>query len=568
VVGVTSEVARLADDLLAAMHERAPLLATLAGFRARDAELADLTEAGDAAAAARFAGVLARAGAVDRAGLPTADRLTLAVVDTHARAALDRVRARTVEHTVTPLYVAPAAELLVGLPMIGIDGPEHAEAYLARLSRVPALLAALADRHRAGAAAGRRPVRRLVDAAVAQLDAYLADRAGDPVRRAGDAATPAGFAAACDRLVDERVRPAFAGYREALAAEVAPGARADDRAGLCWLPGGDAGYERLARAYTTTTRTAADLHAAGLDLAERIAEEFREVGGRVLGERSVPGVFARLRADPALRWRDGAEVLAAARAAVARAELAAPGWFGRLPRAGCRVEELPAGEGPGGAPGYHVGAALDGSRPCAYLVNTDRAAERDRYAGEAVAYHEAVPGHHVQVGLARELPGLPALRRVVAIDAFGEGWALYAERLADEMGLYSDDLAYLGLLAGEALRAARLVVDTGLHAYGWDRARAVDFLLANTPLAEVDVDREVDRYLADPGQALAYMVGRLEFERLRGRARRGLGERFDLRAFHDAVLAHGELPLDALAGVVDEWISSARGGGGPDAGES
>jgi uncharacterized protein (DUF885 family) len=214
---------------------------------------------------------------------------------------------------------------------------------------------------------------------------------------------------------------------------------------------------------------------------------------------------------------------------------------------------VPAEEAPEAPGGNYLRAATDGSRPPIYLANTHLPGERDRYTAEAVAFHEAVPGHHVQVALAQELTDLPALRRLAPIDAFAEGWGLYAERLADEMGLYSGDLARLGMLAGDSVRAARLVVDTGLHAFGWSRERAVAFMREHTPLPPVDVDREIDRYVADPGQALAYMVGRLEFERLRDEARRALGGRFDVRGFHDAVLRHGEIPLGALAEVVAGW---------------
>jgi uncharacterized protein (DUF885 family) len=201
---------------------------------------------------------------------------------------------------------------------------------------------------------------------------------------------------------------------------------------------------------------------------------------------------------------------------------------------------------------------MDGSRPATYFANTHRARERDRYSAEAVAYHEAVPGHHVQVALAQELPELPLLRRQAPINAFAEGWGLYAERLADEMGLYSDDVARLGMLAGDSLRAARLVVDTGIHAHGWDRQRVIDFLRVNTPMPHADIERETDRYIADPGQALSYMVGRLEIERIRAGARQALGERFDIRGFHDAVLSNGEIPLDALAEVIDDWVAAVR----------
>jgi uncharacterized protein (DUF885 family) len=544
----------LADELLDALYEREPLYGTLDGFRDRDDRLADHSEAGDAAAAARFRDVLARARALGPAP-STRDRVTMAVIEAHATAALDRLAARGVEYTITPLYHAPVAQLLYGLPLVGIETGAHAEAYLARLRAIPDLVETVAGRHRSGLAAGRLPVRRLVDGAVAHLDRHLAGGV-QPLRRPeppGDGAAVAAFRAERDRLVDGVVRPALARYRAVLAEEIAPNARPDERAGLCWLPGGEGTYERLARAHTTTGRTAEELHRTGLDLVERLAAEYRAIGGRLFGPIEPADLFARLRGDQALRWRDGTEILAAARAAIARAERAAPAWFGRLPGQPCLVEEVPPEEAPEAPGGNYLRAATDGSRPAIYLANTHRPEERDRYTAEAVAFHEAVPGHHVQLALAQELTDLPALRRLAPIDAFAEGWGLYAERLADEMGLYSGDLARLGMVAGDSVRAARLVVDTGLHALGWGRDRAVAFMREHTPLPPVDVDREVDRYVADPGQALAYMVGRLELERLRDEARRVLGDRFDIRGFHDAVLSNGEIPLRTLAEVVAGW---------------
>lgn len=361
-----------------------------------------------------------------------------------------------------------------------------------------------------------------------------------------------------DRLIDGVVRAAFIRYRGVLAEEVAPHARPDDRAGLCWLPGGEGAYDRLIRAHTTVARSAGQLHRTGLELIERLCE-YRSIGGRVFGPIELPDLFERLRTDPALRWHDGTQILTTARTAIARAEQVAPQWFGRLPRQRCTVEAVPAGEAPGAPGGNYSGAALDGSRPAIYFVNTHRARERDRYSAEAVAYHEVIPGHHVQVALAQELADLPLLRRVTPINAFAEGWGLYAERLADEMGLYSSDVARLGMLAGDSMRAARLVVDTGLHAFGWSRPRVNDFLRANTPMPPLDIERETDRYIADPGQALAYMVGRLEIERIRAGARQALGGRFDIRGFHDAVLSNGELPLGALAEVIDGWAAAQSG---------
>ena len=553
-------MAGLADEVLVADNAQHPLLATLDGFRDHDDRLSDHSEAGDAAAVATWNDILARTRALDPAALSAGDRVTCAVIRTHAQAAVDRLEARGVEFTVTAYQVAPAAGLLVAMPMIGITDPAHAAAYLTRLRGIPAMLHTVADRHRAGVAAGRLPVRRLVEAAIEHLDRHLAGRDTKPLRRphppADSAVDSAAFAADRDRLIDDVVRPAFATYRTVLAEEIAPHGRPDEHAGLCRLPGGEEIYEHMVRAYTTVARSAEELHRTGLELIERLAGEYRAIGGRLFGPIEVPELFRRMREDPALRWRDGDEILNTARAAVARAEAAAPQWFGRLPLGRCTVRAVPDDDAPDAPTGNYLRAALDGSRAAIYFANTHKPRERDRYTGEAIAFHEVVPGHHLQVGLAQELPDLPPMRRVIPIDAFAEGWGLYAERLADEMGLYSDDLARLGMLACDSTRAARLVADTGIHALGWSRQRAVDFFRTHTPMPPVDIEREINRYIADPGQALAYMVGRLEIERIRRRAQAALGERFDIRAFHDTVLANGEIPLDALADVVDGWVTT------------
>jgi uncharacterized protein (DUF885 family) len=200
--------------------------------------------------------------------------------------------------------------------------------------------------------------------------------------------------------------------------------------------------------------------------------------------------------------------------------------------------------------------ALDGSRPGTYFTNVNRPEERTSFDVESVAFHEAVPGHHLQISLALESDDLPMIRRLTLFTAYAEGWGLYSERLADEMGLYSSDLQRMGMLSADAWRAARLVVDTGLHAFGWTRQQAIDYMLANTPVAPIDVAAEIDRYIAMPGQALSYMAGRMEIQALRARAEERLGERFDIRAFHDVVLAAGALPLAVLGDVVEEWIST------------
>ena len=228
--------------------------------------------------------------------------------------------------------------------------------------------------------------------------------------------------------------------------------------------------------------------------------------------------------------------------------------FATVPAAPCVVAPVPEAEEAGMTSAYYMPGAIDGSRPGTYYLNTSQPEKRHRYAAEDIAFHEAVPGHHFQLTIAMESKDLAPARQVLFDTACAEGWGLYAERLADEMGLYSDDLARLGLFAADSWRASRLVVGTGLHAMGWTRQYAVDWLAAHTPLPSLEVETEIDRYISFPGQALAYMVGRREIVRLRAEAAQRLGARFDLREFHDLVLRAGILPLPALARTVERWV--------------
>ncbi|HXV94278.1 MAG TPA: DUF885 domain-containing protein, partial [Pseudonocardia sp.] len=316
-------------------------------------------------------------------------------------------------------------------------------------------------------------------------------------------------------------------------------------------------YRELTRMHTTSELGPEELHRTGLELLEQLAREYAVIGAEAFGSPDAGTVQQRMRNDPSLRWGSAEEMLAAARGAVSRAEAVAPAWFDRLPAGACAVEPAPGADGPSA---YYLPPALDGSRPGTYLLNVGTPGQRMRYLAEVTAFHEAVPGHHLQLSRAQGLDGLLPLRRLAWINSYIEGWGLYAERLADRMGLYSGPLARLGMLAMDSLRAARLVVDTGLHAFGWSRHRAVDHLLAATVLTPTEAEAEVDRYVELPAQALSYMVGRLEIDRVRARAERELGQDFDVRRFHDVVLGQGALPMTVLDAVVAEWSGAVRDG--------
>lgn len=361
------------------------------------------------------------------------------------------------------------------------------------------------------------------------------------------------FARELREVVQDDVRPALLRYGRFLRAEVLPGARPDGREGLGALPGGDRCYAALVRQHTTLSRDPAEIHADGLAALASIHAEMRALGPRLFGTDDLGAIFRRLREDPALHFRDEAEVEGTAAAALARAKAALPRAFRVLPRADCVVARIPPQEAPWTTIAYYWPAVPGGEKPGQYFVNTWAPTTRPRYEAEALAWHEAIPGHHLQIALAQELEAVPAFRRHAYLTAYAEGWALYAERLADEMGLYSGDLDRMGMYGFDAWRASRLVVDTGLHAMGWSREQAVQFMLANTTLAENNIRNEVDRYLTDPGQALAYKTGQLEILRLRREAEARLGPRFDLPAFHELVLGAGPVTLPQLARRVEAW---------------
>jgi uncharacterized protein (DUF885 family) len=366
------------------------------------------------------------------------------------------------------------------------------------------------------------------------------------------------YLAELEAVLKTEIRPALERYRTLLADEVLPNARGDDAPGLASLPFGQACYAARIRAYTTLDLDASTMHRIGLDEIARINREMTSLGKKLFGHDELAGTLAELRRgdDPALYFDSATAIVEKAESALARARAAIPDWFGRLPEAECVVREIPAYEAPFTTVAYYRPAVPNGGRPGEYYVNTYQPETRTRYEAEALAFHESIPGHHLQIAIAQELEGMPEFRRHLGMTVFVEGWALYAESLSEEMGLYSGDLDRLGKLSYEAWRAARLVVDTGLHAMGWSRERAKLFMLEHTALAPNNIDNEVDRYIVWPGQALAYKTGQLEISRLRADAEAQLGDRFDVKAFHDVVLGGGAVSLPVLRDRVRSWVDA------------
>ena len=435
-----------------------------------------------------------------------------------------------------------------------VASPEEADALLARWRAMPAYLDRAADRLREGAAEGRIGVATLCAKVIQQLDELLARPDADwPL--AEPAASWPEIRESLLKVIGGEIRPAFERYRSTVVDEIAPRARSDDRPGLSHVPGGAEAYARLARAHTSVDTSPEELHATGVEEIRRIDAEFVELGARLLGTDGLQPTLKALREDPALYFTTRDEVADVAKASLERANAAVGDWFGLLPKTQCEVVVMPAHEEKHSTIAYYREPAGDGSRPGQFYINTYAPETRPRYEAETLAFHESVPGHHLQIALAQEFEHLPDFRRFWGSTAYIEGWGLYTERLSEEMGLLTSELARFGVLSFDAWRASRLVVDTGIHALGWTRQAAIDYLAAHTALGLNNVANEVDRYIAYPGQALAYKVGQLELLRLRAEARARQGDRFDIRRFHDAVLGEGALPLPVLRQVVERSLA-------------
>jgi uncharacterized protein (DUF885 family) len=553
---MSADLDRLAEEFWDAALAADPTQGTAIGDHRYGDRLSDNSPEGRAAQQARYEAIGSALADLDVPDEPEA-ALTHAALADAIDAKLALLSADAPAYTVDAMN-GPQTQLLNLASLQPLRDAADAEAMLTRWWAMgPWVDRYIADLRR-GLSEGRPPVAGSVRRVIAQLDALSARPLEDwpplePIARSHHAfgedswrAFEVGLAGA----VRDGLQPAFERYRAFLADEALPMARDEARVGLCHLPGGADSYERLAHAHTTTQRSPEEIHRIGLAEIARIDQEITELGARVLGTSGLAATLEALRGDPSVHFSSGEEIVGVAERSLARAVAAIPDWFGRLPRADCEVVRMLAHEEEHSTIAYYREPPQDGSRPGRYYINTFAPETRPRYEAEALAFHESVPGHHLQVAIGQELEGLPAFRRYSETTAFVEGWGLYAERLADEMGLYSGELDRIGMLSFDAWRASRLVVDTGMHALAWSRSAAIDFMTAHTALGLNNIANEVDRYIGWPGQALAYKVGQLEIRAIRDEAEAALGPSFDISRFHDAVLGHGALPLSLLRGSV------------------
>jgi uncharacterized protein (DUF885 family) len=556
-------LAALSAEFFQLQHSSDPFNATQLGVTGFDHLVPDPSRAGSAATIAAITDLEHRLAAIDVAGLNGPDRINAAVLARLAWGARSDLEHCLWETSASAdAYSSPQAMMFLAVPQVSLIDDTTAEHYLTRLAGLPAYLDAIADRLRKAAAEGRIPTRVGVGQAIKQLTGHLAlsddhDTLLGPLRAA--TGLDAHRHTVAVELLHTAIRPALQRLLACLQNELLPVARDDEHVGIKFVPGGEEGYRAAVRRHTTTDLTPDEIHQIGLDCVDALRAEWAELGAKVLGTAELPEIFAKLRTDPALRFHQRSEIVDTVTDALHRAEAARPQWFPPFDIADCVIEEINPIEAENAAAAYYRPPAGDGSRPGAHCVLTVDPQERFVYEYESLAFHESTPGHHLQISSAQTLTGLPDFRRFLDAEVCGyvEGWGLYSERLADEMGLYTSDVARLGMLSGDAMRACRLVVDTGMHHLGWSRDQAAQYMWDNTATTAANVRNEIDRYISWPGQALAYMIGRREISRLRALAEQRLGADFDIRGFHGAVLGNGAVPLDVLEQIVLQWIDSS-----------
>ena len=538
-----------------------PQLATSVGETAHDDRLERVDAASRAARLARWRATRAALAAIPLAAMSASARVDRAVYENQLDgfiAALE-VHADRMPLNSDSSFYGPLVDLADVQPLR--DAADH-DRYLARLADIPRFIAEHIALMREGLASGHTVPQVVLagrDAPLAALAAVV-DPAETPFFRpfkafaAGVPAAEQGALAERARaVIGDQVLPAYRALLAFLREDYVPHARQTIAA--CDLPDGRAYYAAQIRQYTTLALSADDIHATGRAEVARILAEMKVVMAQAGFDGELPAFLQFLRTDAQFYARTPHELLAHASWIAKRIDGLLPKYFGRLPRQPYGVAPVPAEIAPYYTTGRYAPAARPQGFAGMYWVNTHALPARALYTLPALTLHEAVPGHHLQIALAGELDAQPAFRRFGFVDAYGEGWALYAEHLGVEMGVYLTPYEQFGRLTYEMWRAARLVVDTGLHAKGWSRDEARAYLLAHTALSGLEVASEVDRYISWPGQALSYKIGELKIRELRARAETSLGATFDLRAFHDAVLALGSVPLGLLEAEIDAWIA-------------
>jgi uncharacterized protein (DUF885 family) len=579
-VGRSPALIALLDEQVEYLHREDPVSASKRGDDRYADQLPDASPEGTQRRLAELSDRLRRLEAIDAAGLGEADRTDAALLRYDLTRQLDGARFHREQLPISSL-AGPHVDLPQMWQSLRFSRPRDYTDYASRLEKVPGLIRQQVRQMRLGLEAGRVPPKVTVAMAVMQCRVHATERVEqDPATSAfygPFAGRPEDEAAArARRAIADGIVPAYRELADFLEREYIP--RCRDSVGASEGVDGPALYDFAVRAHTTLDLTAEQVHRTGLDEVARITAEMMGVIARsdfprrteLAGDELLAAFIQYLRTDPRFYYSSPQDLLDGYALIAKRIDPELPRLFGRLPRNTYGVRPLPEFAAASSPTAFYYPGSIKGGVPGYFMVNTYRLDQRPRYSMIALTIHEAVPGHHLQIALADELEGQHEYRSWLGFTAFVEGWGLYSERLGLEMGgaydaggrppggLYADPYDDFGRLSFEMWRACRLVVDTGIHAKGWSRQRAIDYMLAHTALARYDVEREVDRYISWPGQATGYKIGELKIRELRALAERELASRFDIRAFHDTVLGAGAIPLPLLEERVRAWIDRSR----------
>ena len=447
-----------------------------------------------------------------------------------------------------------------------IPDSESADMLLKRLELYKRLFTQIADVQMIGLKNNRVATERNLLRTIDQLENYLGSSLEeDPlllVNFSPEISEPfiSDWKEKAKKIIDSNIRPSVLAYLEQLKSDHIPKGRSDEHSGIMWIDGGEETYLRALRKYIGHKNiTVKEVHEVGLSEIESLKKEFFEIGENVFPGVSTPeDVLQKMQTEPSMRYESKEQMLQLAVDTIERAYKPLDQWFTVFPKSPCKVLPVPAESEQHAPPAYYYPPLPDGSRDGTYFLNTYKAETKSIFEAESVAFHEAIPGHHLDRTIAVELQDVPEFQKYVASTAFVEGWGLYSEQLANEMGLYSNDVQQLGRLGNDAWRACRLVLDTGMHGMGWSRNEAIEFFRANSPIEEINAEIETDRYIAWPGQACSYKMGQLKIEELRRKAENELGNKFDIRHFHDEVLCDGGITLPILEKKIKDFINKYK----------
>lgn len=551
---------RLADEFWEMVLRRNPTVATFYGDYRYNDRLPDISPRARAEEQTELQDILARVNQIPTDALSAEDRVSWHMLGLACEDGLAALRLRLDELAVDQME-GPQVWLPALLNWHPVDTAEHVDQLVARYHGFgDTYIDQYLDHLENGAREGRTAPVIAVERVIGQLEALLAQAPADSPLAAPARSLPDEQARPLLQAVETRLYPAYQRMLDYLRPYLEQHARKEP--GIWAVSDGDAIYAFLTRHHTTTELTPEELHQVGLDELAGIHAEMRAIMAALGDGRATVREFTeKLTADTSNLPRSREEIVLEAERVLELATASLPSAFGRLPRTPCIVKPIEEYREKDAPPAFYYQPSEDGSRPGVFYVNTYQPETRPRHTVPALVFHEGVPGHHLQIALAQEQQGLPRFRRLgsgFSSTAYVEGWALYTERLAEEMGLYADDLARFGMLGYQAWRACRLVVDTGIHALRWDRQRAIDFFLDNVGLTLPETVNEVDRYIIWPGQALAYKTGQREIESIRRDLSSTLGSAFDLRAFHDELLSHGPVPLSTLRKSMSDWSEALR----------